>query len=147
LQRHRSSDAIPNWQHTNDIQRAGSIVINAKAYAEYYAETNTRGGRDDLWRDMARVRFQAHLRLTYILRANRDGGWSVVYDPSRSFAPTKNANGTVDYENKAPDANAAPGLWGWTSEAGYFGTFGGTGANDMLSQMANWNSADDGEHQ
>jgi hypothetical protein len=70
----------------------------------------------------------------------RDGGWSVIYDPSRSFTPTKNADSKVDYTAKTPDANVGPGLWGWTSEAGYFGTFGGTGADDMLSQMADWSS-------
>jgi len=140
-----SSDAIPTWKHTNDIQRVGSIVINARAYARYYAETNTRGGRNGLWADMTRVHFQAHLRLTYIVRANRDGGWSVVFDPSRSFAPSKNAQGNVDYTKEAPGENADTGLWGWYTKAGYFGTFGGTGAGAMLNQMGDWNSADVGD--
>ncbi|KAJ4303814.1 hypothetical protein N0V90_002715 [Kalmusia sp. IMI 367209] len=139
-----SSDPIPTWEHQNDIQRAGSIVINAKCFADFYAETNTRGGRDDLWADMAHVKFQAHLRLTYIVHANKDGGWSIVHDPSKSIAPSKNSQGKVDYEQSEPPDNADTGIWGWTTKAGYFGTFGGTGADGMLSQMADWNSADIG---
>lgn len=93
---------------------------------------------------MAHVRFQAYLRLTYYVRANRDGGWSVVYDPSKSFAPTLNSQSKIDYEKGKPPANADTGIWGWTSKAGYFGTFGGTGVGDILGQIADWNSADIG---
>lgn len=141
-----TSDPIPTGNHPNDTKRAGSIIVKTKCFVDYYAETNTRGGRDNLWADMIHQKIQVHLRHTYTVLANKDGGWHVVYDPSKSFAPSRNSQGKVDFENSAPPVDGdSTGVWIWNTTAGYFGTFGGTGADELLAQFADWNSIDIGK--
>jgi hypothetical protein len=136
------SGDIPKGEHANNTPRVGSIVVNARAYAEYLGETNTRGGSDKFWEHMTTVYFKAHLRLTFNIYASRNGGWSVQLDESRSFAPSKNKDGKVEYTNAAPGTDGKPGIWGWDYKSGYFEMFGGDGTGAVLSQMGDWNTAD-----